>query len=710
ITDTTIAGNTTGPSGKGGGIEFDTGQISCVGNVSVTDTTIFGNSANIGGNVATSDAPGCVPFKNSIIAGGLLVGSAPSDPDISGVGFVSNGFNLFQRPNPNALAALAPTDITGASPLLLPLGNYGGSTPTMLPQPNSPAIKNGRLVRLADREQRGTFRVGSGNTDIGPVSTVYSLTASGGGSQSTRVLTPFGQPLQATVTESGINISGVTVSFTAPSSGPSALVSGANSFTAITNSGGVAVSPIPSANELPGSYSVAASIGPTLPQVSFGLTNTSPVSSIASTAGISQSIAVGFMYPAAFQAVVRDANNGPLQGFGVTFTAPSSGASGTFPGGNTSVTVTTNSSGIANAPAFTANNTVGNYAVSASVPGAATPASFNLNNLAISLSVKAGSPQTAEIGTVFPNSFQVFVSDSNNVPLNGLSVTFLAPANGASGTFSGGSLSATAATNSNGIATAPAFTANNISGGYSVTANIPGKALPASFGLVNLAVPSVVTATEGTPQSALPGATFSIPFKVTVRDSNNNLLSGINVTFTSPSAGPSGTFAGNVTSAIVVTDFNGVAVAPSFTANNKAGNYTVTASVGGNVPVASYSLTNIDLPSSIVPSAGTPQSTAPGAGFPVVLQATVRDTNSALMPGVSVTFTAPTTGASGTFSGGGSSFTTTTNSSGVATTPLFTANNITGSYVVTADVGNNVPVASFSLSNVTPGPAASISA
>src|SRR5581483_11037769 len=81
-----------------------------------------------------------------------------------------------------------------------------------------------------------------------------------------------------------------------------------------------------------------------------------------------------------------------------------------------------------------------------------------------------------------------------------------------------------------------------------------------------------------------------------------------------------------------------------------------------------------------------------------------------LMPGGSVTFTAPTTGASGTFSGGGSSFTTTTNSSGVATTPLFTANNITGSYVVTADVGNNVPVASFSLSNVTPGPAASISA
>ena len=64
----------------------------------------------------------------------------------------------------------------------------------------------------------------------------------------------------------------------------------------------------------------------------------------------------------------------------MTFTAPSSGASGTFSG---SSTVTTNSSGVATAPTFTANSTAGTYTVTASVAGVATPASFSLTNTSV---------------------------------------------------------------------------------------------------------------------------------------------------------------------------------------------------------------------------------------------------------------------------------------------------------------------------------------
>src|SRR5439155_829689 len=89
-------------------------------------------------------------------------------------------------------------------------------------------------------------------------------------------------------------------------------------------------------------------------------------------------------------------------------------------------------------------------------------------------------------------------------------------------------------------------------------------------------------------------------------------------------------------------------------------------------------------PSSITANAGTPQSTTVNTAFGTVLQALVRDASNNPLSGVSVTFAAPGSGASGTF---GASATVTTDAEGVATAPTFTANAIPGSYVVTATVG-----------------------
>src|SRR5215813_13359693 len=102
-----------------------------------------------------------------------------------------------------------------------------------------------------------------------------------------------------------------------------------------------------------------------------------------------------------------------------------------------------------------------------------------------------------------------------------------------------------------------------------------------------------ISATAGTQQSAPINSAFATLLKATVTDESGNLTSGIPVTFTAPASGPSGTFTGGVTTAIVNTDGGGVATAPAFTANATVGGpYNVNATVNGITPAALFSLTN----------------------------------------------------------------------------------------------------------------------
>jgi subtilisin-like proprotein convertase family protein len=106
-----------------------------------------------------------------------------------------------------------------------------------------------------------------------------------------------------------------------------------------------------------------------------------PTGSITPTAGNPQNTPVSQLFATPLQVKVTDAGNNPVNGAGVTFTAQagSSGANGSF-GGNNSATATTDASGIATAPALTANNTAGDFTIVASVAGNYTPATFNLSN------------------------------------------------------------------------------------------------------------------------------------------------------------------------------------------------------------------------------------------------------------------------------------------------------------------------------------------
>jgi hypothetical protein len=207
------------------------------------------------------------------------------------------------------------------------------------------------------------------------------------------------------------------------------------------------------------------------------------------------------------------------------------------------------------------------------------------------ITATGGTPQNATVNTAFVTALQATVKDGNNNPVIGTTVTFTAPGSGPSGAF-GGSPTAMVATDSSGVASAPTFTANGQTGPYSVMASVPGVATQASFSLTNkTGAAASITATGGTPQSTTMNTAFVTALQATVKDANNNPVSGTTVTFTAPGSGPSGAFGGSPT-AIVATNGSGIASAPAFTANGQTGPYGVMASVSGLAAQASFSLTN----------------------------------------------------------------------------------------------------------------------
>jgi hypothetical protein len=218
---------------------------------------------------------------------------------------------------------------------------------------------------------------------------------------------------------------------------------------------------------------------------------------------------------------------------------------------------------------------------------------------------------------------------------------------------------------------------------------------------VSAPIAGSIAASAGTPQSTTVSTPFATPLQALVKDTNGNPLSGATVTFAAPASGAGANFATGST-AMAVTNSNGVATAPTLTAGAQAGSYAVTASVAGVGATASFNLTNTAVstptPGSIAANAGTPQSTTVGTQFGIALQALVKDTNGNPLVGATVIFTAPGSGASATFSGS-ATVTAVTNSNGIASAPALTANSQTGSYTVTATVTGASTPANFAMTN-----------
>jgi hypothetical protein len=177
---------------------------------------------------------------------------------------------------------------------------------------------------------------------------------------------------------------------------------------------------------------------------------------------------------------------------------------------------------------------------------------------------------------------------------------------------------------------------------------------------------------------------------VVITDQYGNFVTSRPVSFTAPKSGAGGLFANGTTTAIV-TSINGAAPAPVFTANHTAGTYQVVVATGGLS--ATFTLTNNPGPAfAIAAVPGTTlQSVAINTAF-TDLAVVVTDqygnpiTDANSNPAgnrVSITFTAPTTGASGVFSNNKNTITVTVGAGGIASVP-FKANGKAGSYKVTA--------------------------
>jgi Putative Ig domain len=396
---------------------------------------------------------------------------------------------------------------------------------------------------------------------------------------------------------------------------------------------------------------------------------------------------------------------------GLTFTA----SNGVLPNATQSFTLTVNAVPTitsASSTSFTAG-TAGSFTVTATgfpittlAETAALPsgASFtdNKNNtgtLAWTAAVASGSYNltfTASNG-VLPSATQNFTLAVDKAP----AITSVNSASFTAGTA--GSFTVTAT----GFPIATLAETSALPGGVTFTDN---KNNTGTLAWTVAAVSGVHSLTFTASNGVLPNTTQSFTLTVNAAPA---ITSATSMNFT---AGTAGTFTVTATGFPIATlaETTALPTGVTFTDNkNNTGTLAWTAAVAigphaltftasnGISPNAtqSFTLTAVSVPASITSSAGGGQSAAISTAFATALQVTVKDMSGNLVPNVTVTFTAPASGASGTFANGTATTTAPTNSSGVATAAAFTANASIGSYIVTASVSGVSTNASFTMTN-----------
>jgi len=423
VTNSTISGNGTGPGGNGGatgtgGKGGSGGGIANTGTLSVVNSTLNGNQAGNGGN-----------------AGSLGSGGAGGD----GGAMLSD---------------------TGTITNCTISGNHAGDGGT--------AGDNG----AASSGRGGGIFKGT----VGPVLNIRNSIIAGNSSLT-------GPDISGTVNSQDYNLFGSTSGATFTGTTTHNIINPNPSLGALANNGGPTQTMLP----LPSSPAIDAGNVSNLPPDTFDLNNngntTEPLPvdqrgfprvintnfdigavevnyAISATAGTPQSTTINAAFATALKATVTESGN-PQNAIPVTFTAPGSGASGTFPGASTTAIANTDSSGVATAPTFTANGTAGSYNVVASIGTGLPTTSFALTN------------------TKAPTS--TAVTSSLNPSNLGQSVTFTATVSSSAGGTptgtvqfkdGGTNLGAAAPLNASGVAqfTTSALTA----GSHTITADYSG--------------------------------------------------------------------------------------------------------------------------------------------------------------------------------------------------------------------------------------------
>jgi hypothetical protein len=155
-----------------------------------------------------------------------------------------------------------------------------------------------------------------------------------------------------------------------------------------------------------------------------------------------------------------------------------------------------------------------------------------------------------------------------------------------------------------------------------------------------------------------------------------------------------------------MTNSDGIATTPQFTANATIGPFTATATVANVAAPASFQLENLPGKGAQLTTVGSPdQAATVKQRYSRSLRVLLRDAGGTPEPGVTVTFTlgagssSAGAGASASFAGGASTATATTGLKGIATSPSITAGSVAGTFTATATTTSTTSSAHFTLSN-----------
>ena len=440
---------------------------------------------------------------------------------------------------------------------------------------------------------------------------------------------------------------------------------------ATTNAAGVASITFTAGTTVSTAYTVTATS--TVPSTRTGTTPT--ITTVAGTpakmalnGGSGQTATVNTSVATAPSVLVTDAYNNPCPGVAVTFAAATGG------GSVTGASATTNAAGIATVASWTLGTLAGANTLTATSPGlTGSPVTINATGLAGAATkyVVTSSSYSPVCGTALTITAQLADQYGNPVATSGIRVTF-------SKTGTGGRFSATRVnTNASGIATTT-FTSSTTSGRtYTIkaTSTTPSTRTGTSAAVVTVPGPATQIAVyAGNTQTATAGTAVATAPSVRIRDSHNNAVPGVTVTFAVASGG------GSVTGATAVTNATGIATVGSWTLGTPAGANTLTATAPG-LTGSPVTFTATGVAGAATKYVVTASSYTPVAGTAVTVSAQLADQfgNAVATSGIAVTFTR--TGTGGAL---GTPNPATTNGAGVATIAFTTGTPAGLVYAVTA--------------------------
>ena len=228
------------------------------GTTTLTDCTVSGNSAAADGGLHVGNG-GTMTLGNTLVAGNTASDLGPWPAGV----FVSSGNNLIGNTDgstpPGSSSDLTGTIADAAPPRARGPGQLRWPDPDDAPAPRQPRHRRGQQRPHpggVTTDQRGASRIVNGTVDIGAVeSQGYTLTVTGGNSQTTNATTAFASPLAVSVTPINASepVNGGVVTFAAPGSGASLTPS----TTSATIAGGSA-SVTATANNTVGTFNVSA--------------------------------------------------------------------------------------------------------------------------------------------------------------------------------------------------------------------------------------------------------------------------------------------------------------------------------------------------------------------------------------------------------------------------------------------------------------------